>query len=83
MKTSLLAITLASSISVGCATHRPAPVDVQIMPNDCANFAAINRWLENQRAVPRNHLQSQENYEHQQSQIRYRIWSLRYNCRPA
>lgn len=80
MKTSILAVLLASAVSAGCAQHRPAPMDVQIMPTDCANFAAINRWLEQQRAVPRNHMQSQENYEHQQSQIRHRLWSLRYNC---
>ena len=81
MKISIATALAVCAMSVGCATHRPAPVDVQIMPTDCANFAAINRWLEQQRAVPRNHMQSQENYEHQQSQIRHRLWTLRYNCR--
>ena len=81
MKISIATILAMCAVSVGCAQHRPAPVDVQIMPTDCANFAAINRWLEQQRAVPRNHMQSQENYEHQQSQIRHRLWTLRYNCR--
>lgn len=81
MKSPIIPALMAGMLSVGCAVQRPVPVDVQIMPTDCANFAAINRWLEQQRAVPRNRMQSQENYEHQQSQIRHRLWTLRYNCR--
>jgi hypothetical protein len=54
-----------------------------IMPNDCANRAAIGRWIESQQAVPKHPLQTQEQYAQQQSYIRYNLWTLRYNCQPV
>lgn len=64
----------------GCAMQPPVSQDVAIMPNDCANRAAITRWLEQQSSVPRHSLQTEADYANQRSQIRHRLWSLRYNC---
>jgi hypothetical protein len=60
----------------GCvATTRPPPPDVSIIPNDCANRVRIIRWLEQQyEVVP---------YVQTKSQIKHRIWSLRYTCQPV
>jgi hypothetical protein len=78
MKT-ILAIALLSL--VGCSTYNQhVPVDVAIMPTDCANRMAITRWLEQQSSVPRQSLQSETDYARQRSQIRHRLWTLRYNC---
>lgn len=79
MKLAVLALTVALA---GCAGTRPVPPDVAIMPNDCANKPAIDRWLEHQSAMPRQAFQSEEHYAHQRSQIRHRLWTLRYNCQP-
>ena len=68
---------------VGCAVQRPAPIDVQIMPNDCANRAAITRWLESQAAISPNSNQTDVEYDQQRSKIRHRLWTLRYNCQPV
>jgi hypothetical protein len=78
-----LCLPLLLASLVGCAIQRPAPVDVQIMPNDCANRAAIVRWLENQAAIPPTSYQTDAEYAQQQSKIRYRLWTLRYNCQPV
>ena len=64
----------------GCAVHQPQSMDVAIMPNDCANRAAITRWLEQQNTTPRHPLQTETEYAQQRSQIRHRLWTLRYNC---
>lgn len=66
-----------------CGTPPRPPTDVMIMPNDCANRAAISRWIESQQAVPKHPLQTQEQYDRQQSQIRSNLWTLRYNCQPV
>ena len=78
-----LAPLLVAVLLVGCGTPPRPPTDVMIMPNDCANRAAIGRWIESQQAVPKHPLQTQEQYAQQQSYIRYNLWTLRYNCQPV
>jgi hypothetical protein len=80
----VLALAAALALS-GCAAPRSdrMPMSVQVMPNDCANRAAIVNWLTQQASISRHPLESQESYEQAQRQIRYRIWSIRYNCQPA
>ena len=77
MKTCIAIVAIALA---GCASA-PArvPTDVLIMPNDCANREAIARWLETQSLS----LANKEYYEQQRSQIRHRLWTLRYNCQPV
>lgn len=78
-----LASVLLVTLLTACGTPPRPPTDVMIMPNDCANRAAISRWIESQQAVPKHPLQSQEQYAQQQSYIRHNLWSLRYNCQPV
>jgi hypothetical protein len=81
-----LALALLLSLSVmGCAVPRAQqpPMSVRVMPNDCANRGAIINWLTQQAAVPRAPMESQQSYDQTQRQIRYRIWTIRYNCQPA
>ena len=78
----LAVIGLAMAVA-GCATSRPMPRDVEIMPTDCVNRVQILNWLDYQLKLPRAVLQDQQDYERQQSQIRYRIWSMRYRCQPV
>ena len=68
---------LLVSLLTGCSHFSPQvspPVDVSLIPNDCANQQLIVRWLESQSQGERN--------EHQ-AQIRARIWHLRYTCNPV
>jgi len=53
------------------------------MPNDCANRQAIISWLETQARVPRQAFESEKHYEQTRSQIRHRLWHVRYNCQPV
>ena len=53
------------------------------MPNDCANRQAIISWLETQASVPRQAFESEKHYEQTRSQIRHRLWHVRYNCQPV
>lgn len=81
MITRSVSLVLAALALAGCATpQHNVPVDVAIMPNDCANRGAIERWILNQQSIPRQNFQSEQSYAQQQSQIKHRLWTLRYNC---
>jgi hypothetical protein len=71
---------LAISALVGCAQVPTTPVDVTLIPDDCANRHAIIRWLENVARTPKNMFESEESYEQARSSIKARIWRIRYNC---
>jgi hypothetical protein len=73
------------SVLTGCAAPRSAlePAAIQAMPNDCANRNAMINWLSQQAAIPKSRFEHEENYEQAQSQIRHRIWTIRYNCQPV
>jgi type IV pilus biogenesis protein CpaD/CtpE len=70
MKCILVAITV--TLLVGCASQKPMPPDVALIPNDCANRVQIINWLELQL--------KQENHDSIRSQIKHRIWNMRYHC---
>lgn len=65
---------------VGCAQVPSAPVDVTLIPDDCANRHAIIRWLENVARTPKNMSETEEAYEQARSSVKARIWRIRYNC---
>ena len=75
----LLAVTVTGCVSV----VQRAPMDVSMIPNDCANRAAIIRWLEQNAQVPQQSSETKEDYERSRGQIRSRIWSMRYTCQPV
>ena len=77
----LCAIILVSLVGCGSPTH--VPVSVAALPNDCANRQALINWLETQSAVPRQAFESEKHYEQTRSQIRHRLWMVRYNCQPV
>lgn len=61
----------------GCSNFGPKlspPVDVSLVPNDCANQHGIIRWLENQLPKESNEYALQ---------VRARIWNVRYTCNPV
>jgi hypothetical protein len=76
----LLLISLM--VLTGCANVNP-PIDVAIIPNDCANKDAIIRWLESQATLNQPMISNREKYENYRSTIKSRIWNLRYSCQPV
>jgi len=56
------------------------PVDVALIPDDCANRHAIIAWLENLAKTPQTFTESDQKYDQAQSAVKARIWRLRYNC---
>jgi hypothetical protein len=79
-----LLIALLGVVLTGCVSViQRAPMDVSMIPNDCANRASIIRWLEQNAQVPQQHSESKEDYERSRAQIRSRIWSMRYTCQPV
>ena len=82
----LVAVAIVAAVLTGCAAPRDltrVPPAVQIMPNDCANRNMIIQWLSRQAAISKTPFESQEAYDQAQAQIRYRIWTVRYNCQPV
>ena len=78
----IIAIVLLSL--VGCSTYdRHVPAAVSAMPNDCANRQALINWLETQSSIPRQAFESEKHYEQTRSQIRHRLWYVRYSCQPV
>jgi hypothetical protein len=79
-----LLILIAALALTGCMSviQRPPPA-VLAMPNDCANRQALINWLETQSSIPRQAFESEKHYEHTRSQIRHRLWHVRYNCQPV
>jgi hypothetical protein len=67
----------------GCASSPPAPIDVSLIPNDCANRQLIINYLESQAQMPRATFESEKDYVRSRSQIRNRIWTVRYHCQPV
>jgi hypothetical protein len=79
-----LIVILATMALVGCASQsHHVPPAVAAMPNDCANRQAIVNWLETQARIPRQAFESEKHYEQTRSQIRHRLWHVRYNCQPV
>lgn len=79
-----LIVILATVALVGCASQsRHVPPAVAAMPNDCVNRQALINWLETQSAIPRQAFESEKHYEQTRSQIRHRLWHVRYNCQPV
>lgn len=79
-----LSIILFMFNLIGCINqvYKP-PLDVSLIPNDCANRVAIINWLDENARVPQQAMESKEEYERSRGQIRSRIWSIRYNCQPV
>lgn len=70
----------AISMLVGCAGLPQKPIDVMLIPNDCANQHSITAWLDQAAQQPKSMLQSARDHENNISNIKARMWSLRYNC---
>ena len=79
------AVILALALTVaGCAgTPAQVPRDVELMPTDCVNRTQILNWLQLQLDIARGILQSEQDYERQQSKLKHSIWNLRYRCQPV
>lgn len=82
MKIKLAVAVVALSIT-GCAIKTAPPIDVRLVPNDCANRQMIINYLEEQARQPRAAFESESTYERSRSEIRHRIWTVRYHCQPV
>jgi uncharacterized protein YceK len=78
-----LLILIAALALAGCASviQRPPPA-VLAMPTDCANRVAIVNWLTKQSQTPRQ-FEPEQDHENRMSEIRQRIWHIRYHCQPV
>ena len=78
-------ILLTAVLSAGCQTYNTGrvPEAVAVMPNDCANFRAIETYLIELTEADRVPLMSEEQYETKQSYYKRALWQLRYNCNPS
>lgn len=64
----------------GCAAVPVQPIDVTLIPNDCANQRAIVAYLEAASSMPKSGFVSQQQYDQHVSSTKNRMWSLRYHC---
>ena len=75
---------IAALVLTGCSTaHRPPPVDVRLIPNDCANRHLIENYLTQQAQQPRGTFESEREYDRSRAEVRHRIWGMRYSCSPV
>ena len=71
---------LVCALAAGCANVQP-PVDVKLIPNDCANQTRIIRWLNDQADAVST--KTSPEYRQYHAHVKNRIWLLRYNCNPV
>lgn len=77
----VIAIMLVAVSLQGCLyNHRSMPPDVAVLPNDCRNQQAIERWLGSQIDQSQGLMMSDEAYEQGQKTLKRKIWDLRYYC---
>jgi hypothetical protein len=81
MKKLLIPIVVLALAGCASVIQRPPPA-VLAMPNDCANRVAIVNWLTKQSQTPRQ-FEREQDHENRMSEIRQRIWHLRYHCQPV
>lgn len=74
---------IAALALTGCAVKTAPPIDVRLVPNDCANRQLIVNYLTEQAQQPRAAFETDRDYERSRSEIRHRIWALRYHCQPV
>lgn len=67
-------------VLTGCAMHPRMPLEVAYVPNDCANAAGIDRWLEASARTSKTLFETQEEYEARISAIKHRMWTFRADC---
>ena len=71
MKT-LITLVIVTLLSTGCALQSPQPDAVAMMPNDCANYSALNNFLTDRIEGA--------NDEPQKRYYKHRLWEYRYVC---
>ena len=78
-------VLLTAVLATGCATYNVGnvPDAVAVMPNDCANFRAIETFLIERSEADKSPIVTEEHYETQKSHYKRALWQLRYNCNPA
>ncbi len=56
------------------------PDEVALIPNDCSNKPAIERWLVQKVKSPQAFTQSTEEYNRAISYHKRALWNIRYAC---
>ena len=80
-----ISIILLVLLTQGCTTYSMSrvPDEVAVLPTDCANKTAIERFLIERSESPKATLQTNEEYNRGKSYYKTALWQLRYNCYPA
>ena len=65
-------ILIVALLSTGCALQKLQPDSVAMMPNDCANYQALNSFLTDR--IEGANDETQERY------YKHRLWEYRYVC---
>lgn len=82
-KSKLLTAVAVLSLA-GCAHHNiTPPVDVRLVPNDCANQQMIVNYLSQVAQQPRQMFETEKDHEIRRAEVRQRIWTMRYHCNPV
>ena len=79
-----IALALTVAVVAGCTSYQPPPpVDVMLVPNDCANQRMIIGYLTQQAQRPQGSYETDQDYERTRSELRHRVWNMRYHCNPV
>lgn len=72
-------------MTTGCQSYNAGrvPEAVAVMPNDCANFRAIEKYMIELTEIEKLPLISEEQYATKKSYYKRALWQLRYNCNPV
>lgn len=73
-------LALVLVLMSGCSAVPVQPIDVALIPNDCANQRAIVAYLEAASSVSKSRFVSQQQYDQHVSSTKNRMWNLRYQC---
>ena len=65
-------ILIVALLSTGCALQKLQPDSVAMMPNDCANYQALNSFLTDR--IEGAYDETQKRY------YKHRLWEYRYVC---
>ena len=70
--------------TTGCAYHNASPpIAISMVPDDCGNIDILSSYLAQQAAISRRPFETEIDYVRHRSEIRKKIWIMRYICRPV
>lgn len=86
MSRKIIWVTVLTTIWLtGCVTAPPTamPLNVAMLPQDCQNRQIMLEWLESQARQPQHRAESDRDFQRTRSEIRKKLWDIRYHCQPV